>query len=161
VTFEQLFGFLVLDHGRCRLIWYAVTTNPTAEWLARQITEAFPWDEAPKYCKYAPNIDPTSSSAHPIDIVRIFRMAEEPAPALVATPHEAQKNRTGSNASIKEAGVNIARDFTVQVIQSYYGRQARHAEKVGHAVGWVMRMNATFFRLSARSPGDNPGFEER
>jgi hypothetical protein len=58
VTFEQLFGFLVLDHGRCRLIWYAVTTNPTAEWLARQITEAFPWDEAPKYCKYAPNIDP-------------------------------------------------------------------------------------------------------
>jgi hypothetical protein len=34
---------------------------------------------------------PTSSSAHPVDIVRIFRMAEEPAPALVATPHEAQK----------------------------------------------------------------------
>src|ERR1035437_9211965 len=37
-------------------------------------------------CKYAPNIDPTSSSAHRVDIVRIFRMAEEPAPALVATP---------------------------------------------------------------------------
>ena len=33
-------------------------------------------------CKYAPNIDPTSSSAHPVDIVRIFRMAEEPAPTL-------------------------------------------------------------------------------
>jgi hypothetical protein len=27
----------------------AVTRNPTAEWLARQITEAFPWDSAPKY----------------------------------------------------------------------------------------------------------------
>lgn len=26
-----------------------VTTNPTAEWIARQITEAFPWDEAPHY----------------------------------------------------------------------------------------------------------------
>ena len=26
-----------------------MTTNPTAEWVARQITEAFPWDEAPKY----------------------------------------------------------------------------------------------------------------
>jgi len=26
-----------------------VTRNPTAEWLARQITEAFPWDGAPKY----------------------------------------------------------------------------------------------------------------
>jgi hypothetical protein len=23
--------------------------NPTAEWIARQVTEAFPWDEAPRY----------------------------------------------------------------------------------------------------------------
>ena len=30
-------------------MWTAVTTNPTAEWVARQITEAFPWDDAPKY----------------------------------------------------------------------------------------------------------------
>jgi hypothetical protein len=30
-------------------LWTAVTRNPTAEWLARQITEAFPWDSAPKY----------------------------------------------------------------------------------------------------------------
>ena len=37
-------------------------------------------------CKYAPNIDPISGPAQPVDIVRIFRMAEEPAPALVATP---------------------------------------------------------------------------
>jgi hypothetical protein len=49
VTFEQLFAFLVLGHGRRRLIWYAVTTHPTAEWLARQITEAFPWDTVPEY----------------------------------------------------------------------------------------------------------------
>ena len=33
----------------CSLLWFAVTRNPTAEWLARQITEAFPWDSAPKY----------------------------------------------------------------------------------------------------------------
>ena len=26
-----------------------MTHNPTAEWLARQITESFPWDTAPKY----------------------------------------------------------------------------------------------------------------
>jgi hypothetical protein len=31
------------------LLWFAVTRNPTAEWLARQIMEAFPWDGAPKY----------------------------------------------------------------------------------------------------------------
>jgi len=49
VAFEQLFAFLVLGHGRRRLLWIAVTRNPTAEWLARQITEAFPWDSAPRY----------------------------------------------------------------------------------------------------------------
>jgi hypothetical protein len=31
VAFEQLFGFLVLGHGRRRLIWSAVTAHPTAE----------------------------------------------------------------------------------------------------------------------------------
>ena len=31
------------------LVWINVTANPTAEWVARQITEAFPWDEAPHY----------------------------------------------------------------------------------------------------------------
>ena len=30
-------------------MWFAVTRHPTAEWLARQITEAFPWDKAPTY----------------------------------------------------------------------------------------------------------------
>ena len=49
IAFQQLFAFLVLGHRRRRLLWLAVTRNPTAEWLARQITEAFPWDSAPKY----------------------------------------------------------------------------------------------------------------
>jgi hypothetical protein len=31
------------------LVWINVTTNPTAEWIAQQITEAFPWDVAPRY----------------------------------------------------------------------------------------------------------------
>ena len=49
IAFQQLFAFLVLRYERRRLLWFAVTGNPTAEWLARQITEAFPWDRAPKY----------------------------------------------------------------------------------------------------------------
>jgi len=49
VTFEQLFAFLVLGHGRRRLLWFDVTRHPTADWLARQITEAFPWTSAPTY----------------------------------------------------------------------------------------------------------------
>jgi hypothetical protein len=49
IAFEQLFAFLILGHGRRQLLWFAVTRHPTAEWLARQITEAFPWDRAPTY----------------------------------------------------------------------------------------------------------------
>jgi transposase InsO family protein len=49
LTFDLLFAFLVLGHGRRQLLWFEVTRNPTAEWLARQITEAFPWTSAPSY----------------------------------------------------------------------------------------------------------------
>jgi transposase InsO family protein len=49
LTFDRLFAFLVLGHGRRQLVWCEVTRHPTAEWLARQITEAFPWSSAPAY----------------------------------------------------------------------------------------------------------------
>src|SRR6266567_5317097 len=49
LTFDRLFAFLVLGHGRRQLLWFEVTRHPTAEWLARQITEAFPWGSAPAY----------------------------------------------------------------------------------------------------------------
>jgi hypothetical protein len=42
IAFQQLFTFLVLRYELRQLLWFAVTRNPTAEWLARQITEAFP-----------------------------------------------------------------------------------------------------------------------
>ena len=34
---------------RRQLLWFAVTRHPTAEWLAQQIIEAFPWETAPTY----------------------------------------------------------------------------------------------------------------
>ena len=49
VTFERLFAFLVVGHDRRRLLRIEVTKHPTAEWLARQITEAFSWATAPRY----------------------------------------------------------------------------------------------------------------
>jgi transposase InsO family protein len=49
LTFERLFAFLVLGQGRRQLLWFEVTRHPTAEWLARQITEAFPWASTPTY----------------------------------------------------------------------------------------------------------------
>ena len=49
IGFRLLFVLVILRHERRRLISLSVTTNPTAEWIARQITEAFPWNEAPDH----------------------------------------------------------------------------------------------------------------
>jgi transposase InsO family protein len=49
VGFRLLFVLAILRHERRRLISLRVTANPTAEWIARQITDAFPWNEAPDY----------------------------------------------------------------------------------------------------------------
>ena len=49
IGFKLLYGFVIVRLDRRDLVWINVTTNPTAEWVARQITEAFPWDEAPRY----------------------------------------------------------------------------------------------------------------
>ena len=49
IGFKILYGFVIVRLHRRDLVWINVTTNPTAEWVARQITEAFPWDGAPGY----------------------------------------------------------------------------------------------------------------
>jgi putative transposase len=49
ITFQLLFTFVILSHDRRRLVHFAVTVNPTAEWTARQLPQAFPWDHAPRY----------------------------------------------------------------------------------------------------------------
>jgi len=49
IGFKLLYGFVIVRIDRRDIVWINVTTNPTAEWIARQITEAFPWDGAPRY----------------------------------------------------------------------------------------------------------------
>ena len=44
IGFDLLYAFVVVRIDRRDLVWVTVTKNPTAEWVARQITEAFPWD---------------------------------------------------------------------------------------------------------------------
>jgi putative transposase len=48
-TCGLLYAAIVLDNHRRRILHFEVTRNPTQAWLARQITEAFPWDTAPRY----------------------------------------------------------------------------------------------------------------
>jgi transposase InsO family protein len=49
IRFQILYVFLVLAHERRRILHFAVTAHPTAEWTAQQMREAFPWDTVPRY----------------------------------------------------------------------------------------------------------------
>jgi hypothetical protein len=44
-----LYALLVLRHSRRELLWLGVTAHPSAEWIARQLTEACGWSEPPRY----------------------------------------------------------------------------------------------------------------
>ena len=49
ISFNLLYAFVIVRLNRGKLVWINVTQNPTAEWIAHQLTEAFPWDETPGY----------------------------------------------------------------------------------------------------------------
>jgi transposase InsO family protein len=49
IGFDLLYVLVIIRLERRNLVWINVTPNPSAEWVARQITEAFPWTEAPSY----------------------------------------------------------------------------------------------------------------
>ena len=49
VFFDLLFVFVIVSHDRRRPVHFAVTEHPTAEWTARQLLQAFPWDSGPRY----------------------------------------------------------------------------------------------------------------
>src|SRR3982074_3099290 len=49
ISFRLLYGFLILRHSRRELLWLGVTAHPSAEWIARQLTEAYGWQQAPRY----------------------------------------------------------------------------------------------------------------
>ena len=47
--FIQLYVLVIVRLARRELVWINVTAHPTAEWIAQQLTEAFPWNEVPRY----------------------------------------------------------------------------------------------------------------
>jgi transposase InsO family protein len=49
IRFQVLYIFIILGLERRGLVLANVTTNPTGEWLAQQVVNAFPWDTAPKF----------------------------------------------------------------------------------------------------------------
>jgi transposase InsO family protein len=49
ISFRLLYGFLILRHCRREILWLGATAHPTAPWIARQLTEAYGWQQAPRY----------------------------------------------------------------------------------------------------------------
>ena len=47
LTFRLLYGLLIMGHGQRQILWFGVTANPTAEWIANQVTEACGWEQLP------------------------------------------------------------------------------------------------------------------
>ena len=49
ISFRLLYGFLILRHSRRTILWLGVTAHPSAQWIARQLSEAYGWQQAPQY----------------------------------------------------------------------------------------------------------------
>ncbi|MBO4226136.1 hypothetical protein [Bradyrhizobium neotropicale] len=72
IGFGLLYALVIVRLDRRALVWINVTAHPAAEWVARQITEAFAWDEAPRYLIRDPRPDlwqrrhaPNARHGHP------------------------------------------------------------------------------------------------
>jgi hypothetical protein len=71
IGFNLLYVLVIVRLARRELVWLNVTAHPTAEWIAQQITEAFPWTEAPRYlirdrdAIYGAAVTPITSHGHP------------------------------------------------------------------------------------------------
>ena len=48
IGFDLLYAYIIVRLDRRELVWINVTAHPTAEWVARQIAEASPWNKAPR-----------------------------------------------------------------------------------------------------------------
>jgi transposase InsO family protein len=49
ISFQLLYGLLILQHGRRKILWLGATTHPSAEWISRQLMEAYGWEQGPRY----------------------------------------------------------------------------------------------------------------
>jgi hypothetical protein len=70
IAFQILYCLVIVRHGRRLWVSFGVTASPTAEWIPRQVTEAFPWDRAPRYL-----MRDRATSYGPVFLQRIRAMA--------------------------------------------------------------------------------------
>jgi len=49
IRFATLYVFIILDHGRRKVVHFAITTNPSMRWVIQQLREAMPYGQQPRY----------------------------------------------------------------------------------------------------------------
>ncbi len=49
ISFRLLYGLLIMQRGRRQILRLGVTAHPTAEWIARQLSESYGWAAPPRY----------------------------------------------------------------------------------------------------------------
>jgi transposase InsO family protein len=81
IAFRILYCLVIIRHGRRIWVSFGVTANPTAEWISRQITEAFPWDQAPRYL-----IRDRDTSYGPVFVKRLRAMGIRDRPIAFRSP---------------------------------------------------------------------------
>src|ERR1035437_4204246 len=81
IAFRILYCLVIIQHGRRIWVSFGVTENPTAEWISRQITEAFPWDHAPRYL-----IRDRDASYGPVFVQRLRAMGIRDRPIAFRSP---------------------------------------------------------------------------
>ena len=81
IAFQILYCLVIIRNGRRLWVSFGVTANPTSEWISRQITEAFPWDHAPRYL-----IRDRDASYGPVFVQRLRAMGIRDRPIAPRSP---------------------------------------------------------------------------
>lgn len=101
--FKLLFGLVVIDHGRRRILHVNATYHPTTEWIARQLTEAFPWSDVPEYL-----IRDRDASYGQVYVERLLAMGIRDRPTTPRSPWQ--------NAYVERVIGSIRRDLLDHVV---------------------------------------------
>ena len=66
ISFRLLYGFLILRHSRREILWLGESAHPSAQWIGRQLSEAFGVDEAARSSRFGESICLSSYLANPL-----------------------------------------------------------------------------------------------
>jgi hypothetical protein len=101
IGFDLLYVLVIVRLERRNLVWINVTPHPTAEWIARQVTEAFPWAEAPRYL--IRDRDPVYGAA-----VTHFQLPTISAPTMAPNPMSVRRD-SPRHMTVLPGGKSLAR----------------------------------------------------